>query len=198
LTINSTQDYHDKITDLYDVYYKANKDESPTVSERNSASNALIEAYVVEHGKRPPNAITSRLATYILLDDLTDSHPDKMAREEYPIMSYGQTGRYFARNGQLSDEPFSQESVVGHVKELDGKGDEVSSALLNPETDEQRAEVWRLFLREVLTEREVVVIESYYSDGDSQAVIAERLGVSQPRIAHILRQSLDKLRKLTL
>src|SRR5690625_167064 len=110
-----TQLYHDKITELFDAYYLAQADEKSTSNKRIEAANAIIEEYIEAHAERPPASVLSRLATYVLLDTLTDSHPDKMSREEYPIMSYGQTGRYFARNVTRSEEHTSELQSRGHL-----------------------------------------------------------------------------------
>lgn len=193
--INSAeQRYHDKITTLFDDYYKANPSDKPSIEDRNRNSNDLIEDYFNEYEATPPDSVLSRLATYILLDTLTDSHPDKMSREEYPIMSYGQTGRYFARNGKLKDVPYDHEEVIGYLSRLKDDGEDDRAAIINPESSEQRATNWRLFIREVLTEREAFIIERTYEDGATQAEIAEELGVSQPRVAQMTRDIYDKLR----
>src|SRR5690625_176538 len=125
-----SQHYHDIITELFDEYYEAESDAKPTSNRRIDASKALIEEYIEAHGERPPASVLSRLATYILLDTLSDSHPDKMAREEYPIMSYGQTGRYFARNGTIASEPYTHESVMGRKSSAKEWGSDNSDALL--------------------------------------------------------------------
>src|SRR5690625_1714088 len=128
--------YHERITELFDEYYAAPKDDKPTPNKRIEAADELIEAYIGKHGERPPKSILSRLATYILLDTLTDSHPDKMSREEYPIMSYGQTGRYFERNTTLRDVEYSQEDVIGTVSNTTTGARDV---LLLPVNKEMRA-----------------------------------------------------------
>src|SRR5690625_7803514 len=88
------QQAHEDIWMLFDAYYDDKKaGDSIPLNKRIESADAIVEHYVEINGKRPPASVLSRLATYILLDTLSDSHPDKMAREEYPIMSYGQTGR---------------------------------------------------------------------------------------------------------
>lgn len=196
MEINSAQDYHDIISELYEGYYKANKDDRPSVEERNKASEDLIEHYFERYGEQPPSSVLSRLSTYILLDTLSDPHPDKMSRDEYPIMSYGQTGRYFARNSRLSDEPYAQEDIAGKTKELDGKGSVISNALLRPETIEHQARDWRLFLREVLTEREADIVDMMYGEGATQKEIAEELGISTRWVREIHTRVLDKIREI--
>ncbi|MEH7521702.1 hypothetical protein V7149_00245 [Bacillus sp. JJ1503] len=58
--------------------------------ERFAAIEALTVEYVSATGKRPDPAQLDRLATLCLYEELTDPHPDKMARDEYPIMSDSQ------------------------------------------------------------------------------------------------------------
>src|SRR5690625_298592 len=115
-TTYTTQQAHDYITALFDAYYDAKKaGDSIPPNKRIESADAIVEQYVEVNGKRPPASVLSRLATYILLDVLSDPHPDKMSRDEYPIMSYGQTGRYFERNTTLQDVEYSQEDVIGTV-----------------------------------------------------------------------------------
>src|SRR5690625_5648678 len=109
------QHAHDDITALFDVYYDAKKAdvqaESIPPNKRIESADAIVEQYVEINGKRPPASVLSRLATYILLDTLSDSHPDKMSRDEYPIASYAQVGRYYKRNLSRTnfDKPVSRE-----------------------------------------------------------------------------------------
>lgn len=50
----------------------------------------LIEAYFHQTGHKPDAYQLERLANYILKEDLTDPHPDKVTRTEYPILNEGQ------------------------------------------------------------------------------------------------------------
>lgn len=183
----TSQQTHDDITALFDAYYDAKKaDDSIPPNKRIESADSIVEHYVEANGKRPPNSVLSRLATYILLDILSDSHPDKMSRDEYPIMSYGQTGRYFERNVGQSPEPYASEDVIGRSKDGD---------LLRADTDEQRTRDWRLFLREVLSEREYFIIEGTYEKGMTQAEVAAEIGVSERWVRQLFSVILDKLRK---
>jgi hypothetical protein len=49
--------------------------------------DSLIESYIAATGQRPDSVQLDRLATLCLREELTDRHPDKMSREEFPIMS---------------------------------------------------------------------------------------------------------------
>lgn len=55
--------------------------------ERILAVRALIDAYVDSVGETPDDAQLERLTDYILREELTDMHPDKVTNTEYPFMS---------------------------------------------------------------------------------------------------------------
>lgn len=54
---------------------------------RFAAIEQLTEEYIAANGRRPDPAMLDRLATLCLYEEVTDHHPDKMTRDEYPIMS---------------------------------------------------------------------------------------------------------------
>ncbi|MEK5109855.1 hypothetical protein MHI57_24650 [Cytobacillus sp. FSL K6-0129] len=54
---------------------------------RFEAIEALTEEYFVANGKMPDAGALDRLSTLCLYEEVTDPHPDKMTRDEYPIMS---------------------------------------------------------------------------------------------------------------
>lgn len=54
---------------------------------RFAAIEQLTEEYIEATDRRPDPAMLDRLATLCLYEEITDPHPDKMARDEYPIMS---------------------------------------------------------------------------------------------------------------
>lgn len=61
---------------------------------------SLTDAYVASVGQRPEPKQLERLADLLLYEDLSNIHPDKMAREEYPIMSDHQLSR--RHSGEVS------------------------------------------------------------------------------------------------
>ncbi|QHZ58610.1 hypothetical protein M655_024890 [Brevibacillus sp. NSP2.1] len=65
----------------------------PDRTERARAIEALIDEYVESIGQRPDAAELERLANAVLHEELTNRHPDKVTREEYPIMSETQLTR---------------------------------------------------------------------------------------------------------
>lgn len=202
-------EYHDKITELFDEYYSAEKDAKPTPNKRIDDSNELTEEYIERHGKRPPASVLSRLATYVLLDTLTDSHPDKITREEYPILSKSQQKRRAKTQLPHSELPYGDLRFLGKRKVgssmLTDDGNEkddtsfVSEVRLIPQRDtEMDAEIDRMNVRHIienagLTERERRVVELFLETGATQDEIASDLGVSQARVSQLMNAAIDKI-----
>lgn len=63
-----------------------------TREQRISLIEQVMDEYVYQTGERPDGSQLSRLADVVLNEELTDRHPDKMTREDYPIMSENQEG----------------------------------------------------------------------------------------------------------
>lgn len=53
----------------------------------------ITDDYVAANDKTPDGALLERLADVMLYEELTDRHPDKVTREEYPFFSEHQTTR---------------------------------------------------------------------------------------------------------
>lgn len=86
-TTGCSTDQFSEYTSL--LFYLAKKGAS-TPSERISKVAQMTNAYVEFREDRPHYTQLDRLASLILRDDLIDKHPDKMTRNEYPIMSASQ------------------------------------------------------------------------------------------------------------
>lgn len=69
-------------------------------TERMAAIQALVTEYIDSVGMTPDVDELERLANEILYEELTDDHPDKVTREEYPILSERQLER--RRNNEVS------------------------------------------------------------------------------------------------
>ncbi|PFF13825.1 hypothetical protein CN324_28075 [Bacillus anthracis] len=67
---------------------------------RTKEIKSLTDAYVGTVGERPEPKQLERLADLLLYEELHDTHPDKMTREEYPIMSDHQLSR--RHSGEVS------------------------------------------------------------------------------------------------
>lgn len=192
------QEVHDDITALFDEYYAG---ETIPPNKRIERANDLIEKYIEVIGERPPASVLSRLATYILLDTLTDSHPDKMAREEYPIMSYGQTGRYFARNCTIAAEPYTQGSVMGRKSSAKEWGNGNSDALLFADDPMlmgviESVDLYALLDNANLTDRQRQAIDLVYFEDMTQEQAAKVMGVTRQAVDLYARNAINKMRRL--
>ncbi|PFS38745.1 hypothetical protein [Bacillus thuringiensis] len=77
--------------------------DSSAISNRNVRAEeikSLTDAYVRTVGERPEPKQLEHLADLMLYEELHDTHPDKMALEEYPIMSDHQVSR--RHSGEVS------------------------------------------------------------------------------------------------
>lgn len=168
-----TQLYHDKVTNLFDEYYREGDGEKPSPSLRIERSNSIIEEYIDKHDKTPPSAILSRLATYVLLDTLSDSHPDKMSLEEYPIMSYGQLERHLSRVYYKRSEDI--ENVFGRLD------------IYNE---------WVTDVEYTLSLRDSYIIRRIFNDESTQSEVAVDLGISRARVGVLAAKSIKILREV--
>ena len=195
-----TQQAHDYVSALIDgAYSRKNAGNPTTPSERVNSAQSICESYYAQVGQQPPSAVLSRLAWYLVFDEMTDSHPDKMTREEIPVMSGGQTKRYFEKAKIKPAVEAREDALVGRHKRAfvtdDGANWVTSSPLVIPSDGEMDAAEWRAFLESILSAREYAIVQRYYGDGATQGEIAAEMGVSQPRVASIMRRALDKIRE---
>ncbi|MDA1545843.1 hypothetical protein [Bacillus cereus group sp. TH253LC] len=70
------------------------------IDVRAKIIKSLTDAYVGTIGERPEPKQLERLADLLLYEELSNTHPDKMARKEYPIMSDHQLSR--RHSGEVS------------------------------------------------------------------------------------------------
>lgn len=174
MTIYSAQQAHDDITALFDAYYSAKKEgASVAQKERNEGANALVEQYIESNGERPPASVLSRLATYLLLDNLTDSHPDKMSRDEYPIMSYGQLERHLSRvyyeRAEVIENNFGRLDIYNE---------------------------WATDVEYTLSLRDYYIIRRIFNDESTQSEVAVDLGISRARVGVLVDKSIKILREV--
>lgn len=64
-----------------------------TRKERIKMVEQITDSYTLDLGYRIDSHLLTRMADIILREELTDSHPDKMSRKEFPIMSEHQLMR---------------------------------------------------------------------------------------------------------
>ncbi|SCY88419.1 hypothetical protein [Alkaliphilus peptidifermentans] len=62
----------------------------PDLKFRNKAVKVLTDAYILQVGEAPNGLQLTLLANWILADILRNTHPDKVTKENYPILNKGQ------------------------------------------------------------------------------------------------------------
>jgi hypothetical protein len=73
----------------------------------------LIDAYVEQVELRPPSNLLSRLTQYILMEEIKDTDPYKVRKEEHPFLSEAQIKRRLLKE--------SSDSFAEHFIGSDGK-----------------------------------------------------------------------------
>ncbi|MDL5023761.1 hypothetical protein [Bacillus velezensis] len=101
---------HETITEMY-TRTKAGK---MTRQERIEAITALSDAYYDSTGEHPELSALERMANLVLYEELSDAHPDKVTREEYPIMSETQFEERYKR--EASDKLAEEYDQTGSYK----------------------------------------------------------------------------------
>ena len=108
-----TTQAHEYIDELIDEAYR----QRPGPQERVQKASALCEAHYEQIGRYPDSSVLNRLAWYIVIDDMIDRHPDKMTREEYPIMSDDQLERRDEKTSFVPDMYTGKDdTVIGRQK----------------------------------------------------------------------------------
>ena len=82
----TNQDAHNDITEQFKRFRRFGTGRDARIN----FSIRLTERYLALNDKIPPVSVLDRLATLILQNELADRHPDKMARNEYPLLSDSQ------------------------------------------------------------------------------------------------------------
>jgi hypothetical protein len=89
----------------------------PTIEIRNAAIEALFDAYIDQTGEVPDGVQVQRLGNWLLLEDMTNNHPDKVTREEYPFLTKRQLRTRY--NRERADENIPE--TLTHQRYLGGK-----------------------------------------------------------------------------
>lgn len=79
----TNQDAHNDITEQFKLFKRDKTDRSTRIN----FADQLVERYFSINDKIPPTNVLNRLATLILQDELADKYPDKMTKNEYPLLS---------------------------------------------------------------------------------------------------------------
>ena len=205
---NHTAQAHDYTSDLIDEAYRRKGADNPTTHlERVREADSLCEAHYAIIGDFPVESVLSRLAWYIVFDEMTDPHPDKMTREEYPIMSESQEELRDSKQIKTRDGEITYEGRQANGRRKSyyfGDGGEVgvSNSKMPDIYDRdiegtvENIDVLVLLDSAGLTERQREAIELVYFDGLTQVQAAEALCVRQPNINAYIDAGFSKIRKI--
>ena len=83
-------------------------------ADRCVSVDVLCEAHYAQVGQMPDSNVLERLASLILFDELSDSHPDKVTREEYPILSDSQLDEREKDERLVGEVMFGRDATVGY------------------------------------------------------------------------------------
>lgn len=86
--MNFEQEYNEVISQYVHVLDRITPGQPREV--RMGILDELIGEYVEQTGQTPPANLLERMTDMVLHEELSDPHPDKMTRNEYPIMSQQQ------------------------------------------------------------------------------------------------------------
>ncbi|WP_181444475.1 RNA polymerase sigma factor [Bacillus sp. 03113] len=166
--------------------------------------DVLCEAYYQEIGIMPKVPALERLSYITMFDELTDNHPDKMTREEYPILSEDQGERRQFRERVAKDMSIGDRRFFGRRKVSytdDNGAPQVRNSKLVGNTDVMESVDLRLDLLDAidkanLTTRQRQSLWLVYGEEMTQEEVGFVMGISQPMVAKNIDVSLSKLRKI--
>jgi len=199
---------HEYTDVLVEEAYRRKDEVNPTSSdERVTKADALCETCFEQVGVFPPPNVLTRLAWYVVFDEMTDSHPDKMTREEYPIMTETQRLRRFNEIPSKSVY-FNGRDFSGNVKTCEKKGTDDSGRMnrrpiYHSSSDEKekerdtRIDVLSLIDKVKLTDRQKEAVGLVYFNGLTQSEAAKKMGISQPNVSSYIDYALKKDEKYT-
>ncbi len=191
-----TEQAHDYVSALIDDAYKR----TTTTQERVCKAEELTEAYYEQLGFQPAESVLSRLAWYLVFDEMTDSHPDKMTREEFPMMSEHQTSVRQKREHSLSDVYTGKnDETIGRYSDSEGIKRRVYD-YMTPERDDYVIDTKYLDLYNAidnagLTARQREAIDLIYFEDMTQEDASRAMGVSDRAIRYFISDGIAKLRR---
>lgn len=191
-----TEQAHDYVSALIDEAYKRHT----TPQERVSKAETLTEAHYAQVGVQPAESVLSRLAWYIVFDEMTDGNPHKVASEEYPILSEPQYSTRLKREKSLSDVYTGKnDETIGRYTDYEGVKRRVYD-YMTPERDKsllpsRYLDLYNAIENAGLTNRQREAIELVYFEGLTQEVAADVSGVSRATLRTNESRAFDKIRK---
>lgn len=196
---------HDYTSALIDEAYKRKAGGSPTASnERVNKADELCEAYYAQMDDKPAQAVLSRLAWYVIFDEMVDTHPDKMTREEYPILSDWQAIERRESQFSISDIEFGDRRGNGRRKSH-FVGDNGYVGVSNNKMPERESpeieripnemDVNKMLDGAKLTGRQRKAIDLVFFEGMTQVQAGEVMGVNKSNVNEYIKHGLSKIKK---
>lgn len=196
-----TEQAHEYTSALIDEAYKRKASAMPLPSfERVDKAEVLTEAYYAQVGLKPAESVLSRLAWYIVFDEMTDDHPDKMTREEYPILSEHQSSYRQRREKAISDIYTGvDDETIGRYKDGEGIKRRIYD-YMTPKRDmsllpAKYLDLYRAIDNAGLTERQRQAIDLVYFEGMTQEDAGKAIGLSRNSIDTHIRIGIEKIKK---
>ena len=84
--------------------------QAPSVECRKVIIESMTDAYIEQTGNTPDGVQVQRLANWLLLEEMSNNHPDKVSREEYPFMTKRQLRTRYHR--ERADEHIPETHTV--------------------------------------------------------------------------------------
>ena len=77
--------FEEEVTAILKI--KVEEGKFPSIDDRRDIIQTLFSSYIEQTGKVPKGNQVQRLANWMLVENLTDPRPDKVAIEPFPFMS---------------------------------------------------------------------------------------------------------------
>lgn len=200
--IEQIHEYTNALID--EAYSRKDSDNPTTAQERIQNADLLCESYFEQVGSYPSENVLSRLAWYIIFDEMTDKHPDKITRDEYPVMSEWQELTRDQKTIKVDEITFNDRQFNGRKRtSYVGKNGNIrnSSPRLPNRYDprikrkETEIDVEEALNNSGLTERQRRAIEFIFFENLTQEGAAKKLGISRSTLREHVDEGLRKMRE---
>lgn len=188
---------HEYIDELIDDAYRR----PTTPQERIQTTEELTEAYYAQIGQWPSQGVLSRLAWYIVFDEMTDKNAHKVLHAEYPILSEHQLKTRRERE-QAIDYVYTgkDDDTIGRIRDNDSGAKVRVYDYMTPKRDNalvppKYLDLYSAIENADLTDRQRQAIDLVYFEDMTQTVAADVMGVSQPNVNAYIDAGIRKMRE---
>lgn len=193
---------HDYVDELIDEAYRRKGEDNPTTpQERVQATEKLTEAYYTQIGQWPSSGVLSRLAWYIVFDEMTDKNEHKVKHAEYPILSEYQLKTRREREQAIEDVYTGKDDdTIGRIRDNESGAKVRVYDYMTPRRDmalvpPKYLDLYNAIENAGLTDRQRQAIELVYFEELTQEDAAEVMGVSRATLRTNELRAIDKIRK---